>query len=266
MKKLKMAILGCGNMATPLVENFCNQFDNIDIFTYTPSKKRAKDLAERLGGQFCATLKEIPSCNFYLVGCKPQQFGDLSKELRPLLKGDETIVSLMAGKNVRVIKNELKIQKVVRLMPNTPVKVGQGVHLIYFSPEVEENEQALLEELFSSCGEVFVFGQEEQIDLVTPYCGSGPAYIFEMARILISDLQTRGISQMGAEKMIKQMIYGASLLMLKSEESPGTLRDKVTSKGGVTAEALKVFRDYNWEGSFKEAMKKAYEKTVELSK
>ena len=104
-----MAILGCGNMATPLVENFCNQFENIDIFTYTPSKKSAKNLAERLGGQFCATLKEIPSCNFYLVGCKPQKFGDLSKELRPLLKGDETIVSLMAGKNVRVIKNELKV-------------------------------------------------------------------------------------------------------------------------------------------------------------
>ena len=107
-QKIKMAILGCGNMATPLVESFCKQFDNIDIYTYTPSQTRAKDLAERLGGHFCSSLKEIPPCNFYLIGCKPQQFGDLSKKLQPLLQGEGTIVSLMAGKSVGVIKNELK--------------------------------------------------------------------------------------------------------------------------------------------------------------
>jgi pyrroline-5-carboxylate reductase len=265
VEKIKMAILGCGNMTTPLVESFSQQFDNIDLYTYTPSQVRAKELAEKVKGTFCPTLKDIPTCSFYLIGCKPQQFDELAKDLGPFLEGECTIISLMAGKSVEVIKKYLNVKKVVRLMPNTPVKVGQGVHLIYFSPEVEENEARLLEELFSSCGEVFVFENEDQINLVTPYCGSGPAYIFEMARILISDLQSKGISQVGAEKMIKQMIYGASKLMLKSEESPGMLRDKVTSKGGVTAEALKIFGDYKWEESFKVAMKKAHEKAIKLS-
>ena len=101
-------------------------------------------------------------------------------------------------------------------MPNTPSKIGKGVQLLYFSPSVNSSEQGFVEELFSSSGELFVFQNEDQIDLVTPHCGSGPAFVFELARILIADLEEKGISRVGAEKMIKYMFYGASSLLLNS--------------------------------------------------
>ena len=264
-KKIKLAVLGCGNMASALVTSFCNEFDNLEVFTFTPTHKRASELAERVKGIACRSIAEIPKCQFYLVGCKPQQFDKLAEMLHPHLKGSEVIISMMAGKNVEVIGKKLKASKIIRVMPNTPSKIGKGVHLLYFSPSVNSSEQGFVEELFSSSGELFVFQNEDQIDLVTPHCGSGPAFVFELARILIADLEEKGISRVGAEKMIKYMFYGASSLLLNSTDSPVELRNMVTSKGGVTAEALDVLEKGNLEEVFKTAIRKAYKRAKDLS-
>ena len=67
-KKIKLAVLGCGNMASALVTRFCNEFDNLEVFTFTPTYKRASELAERVKGMACRSIAEIPRCQFYLVG------------------------------------------------------------------------------------------------------------------------------------------------------------------------------------------------------
>ena len=264
-KKIKLGSLGCGNMASALVTRFCNDFENLEVFTFTPSFKRANELAEEVGGKAYKTIEEMPSCNFYLIGCKPQQFDDLAKMLKPSLNGDEVIISMMAGKSIEVIEKKLGSSKIIRVMPNTPSKIGKGVQLFYFSQGVSSMEQSFIEELFSSTGELFIFDKEEQIDLVTPHCGSGPAFVFEIARILIADLEERGISRLGAEKMIKNMLHGASSLLLSSSGSPVDLRNMVTSKGGVTAEALDVLREGNLEEVFKKAISKAHQRAKDLS-
>ena len=264
-KKIKLAVLGCGNMAAALVTRFCNEFENLDVFTFTPTNKRAVELAERIGGQACKTIAELPECQFYLIGCKPQQFDKLAEMLRPNLNGSEVIVSMMAGKSTEVISKKLGSPKIIRVMPNTPSQIGKGVQLLYFSKSVDANEQNFVEELFSSSGELFIFQNEDQIDLVTPHCGSGPAFIFELARILISDLEAKGISRVGAEKMIKYMLYGASSLLLNSTDSPTELRNKVTSKGGVTEEALAELERGNLGELFETAITSAYKRAKDLS-
>ena len=263
--KIKLAVLGCGNMASALVTSFCNEFENLDVFTFTPTYKRALELAESANGKAFKTIAEIPESQFYLIGCKPQQFDDLAEMLSPHLNNNAVIISMMAGKNVKAIGEKLKVSKVIRVMPNTPSKIGKGVQLLYFSPGLDLSEQSFVEELFSVSGELFIFQNEDQIDLVTPHCGSGPAFVFELARILITDLEEKGISRVGAEKMIKYMLHGASSLLLNSSDSPTELRNMVTSKGGVTEEALNTLKQGNLEEVFKTAMRNAHKKAQDLS-
>ena len=263
--KIRLAVLGCGNMASALVTRFGDEFENLEVFTFTPTHRRASELADKIDGKACKTIAEIPKCQFYLIGCKPQQFDNLAETLSPHLSGNEVIISMMAGKSVEVISNKLEVSKVIRVMPNTPSQIGKGVQLLYYSQSVIPSEQVFVEELLSSSGEVFIFQDEGQIDLVTPHCGSGPAFIFELARILITDLEEKGISRIGAEKMIKYMLYGASSLLLNSNDSPTELRDMVTSKGGVTAEALGVLKEGRLEEVFKTAIKKAHKRAKDLS-
>ena len=80
----------------------------MEVFTFTPTNKRASDLAERVKGVACRSIVEIPKCQFYLIGCKPQQFDKLAETLHPHLNGSEVIISKMAGKNVEVIGKKLK--------------------------------------------------------------------------------------------------------------------------------------------------------------
>ena len=112
---------------------------------------------------------------------------------------------------------------------------------------------------------LFVFESDDWIDRITPYSGSGPAYIFEVARIMCKELEDLGLDVVSAEKMVAHTIYGSAKMLVESNDSPKALRDNVTSKKGVTYEALQVFKDSDFPGIFKKALKAAYARAKELS-
>ncbi len=257
---------GCGNMAQAIIEGMYKEKSPLDYFLYTPSNTKAVSLARAVHGTHVDNLSTLPSCDFYMLSCKPQQLGDLAQKIKGKLNPNAVVISILAGTTTETIKKELSIDKVLRVMPNTPSLVGAGVNAFYFSDEVLREERDFLTKLFESFSKVFTFDKESEIDVITGFSGSGPAYIFEFSRVLIEKMISMGIDREVATEMIKWTFYGSSKLQLESSDTSEELRNKVTSKKGVTFEALEVFKNSNFEKMVDTALDAAYNRSVELSK
>jgi pyrroline-5-carboxylate reductase len=237
MTRKKMAVIGCGKMATALISGVSK--DDLEFFGYNPTQKKAGDLMEKVGGTAVAKLDELPHCDFYLIGAKPQHFKELSNNFSP--PKESTVISLMAGVSLDSLKLGFKTDKVIRLMPNTPCLIGLGVIGLIATKEVQD--LSYVSEIFKTVGLVQVVEKEEDINIITAFTGSGPAYIFELANILSNLMQDKGFTADVSQRLIEKMILGSATLMAISPEGPAELRDNVTSKGGTTEAALKVFKE-----------------------
>lgn len=257
---------GCGNMAQAIIEGMYKEKSPLKYVLYTPSDTKAIKLSEAVDGEHLGSLDTIPRCDFYMLSCKPQQLSELAQKIKGKLNPDAVIISILAGTTTEVIKKELSVSKVLRVMPNTPSLVGAGVNAFFFSGEVSKDERDFLVETFERFSKVFSFEKESEIDVITGFSGSGPAYIFEFSRILIEKMISMGIEREVATEMIKWTFYGSSKLQLESLDTSEELRNKVTSKKGVTYEALEVFKNSNFEKIVDTALDAAYSRSVELSK
>ncbi len=262
----KIAVFGCGNMAYALVKGIYGQNKNLEFHTYTPSYVRAKKLAEEVNGMSYQSLLEIPECDYYLLACKPQQLKELSLSLENKISKEKVLISILAGIHSEKIKDLFGCEKIIRVMPNTPCLIREGVSLLYGTEQVSKADLDFIKKQLTSVSKVFLFKEEGKIDEFVAVSGSGPAYLFEMARILIKNIQNLGLSERDSELMVKQMLYGSSKLLLESEDDAETLRNKVTSKNGVTYEALETLKEKDLESLFTLALERAKKRSIELGK
>jgi len=261
MTRKKMAIIGCGKMASAMVLGMPKE--DLEFFGFNPTLKKAQDLMERVGGTAVSKIKDIPPSDFYLIGAKPQHFNDLKNTFAP--PENAVVISLMVGITIDSLKKGFNVDRIIRLMPNTPCLVGEGVIGLIASGEVEKVILSKAIDLFKQVGMVFEVDDEELINIITPFTGSGPAYIFELANILIKSMQEKGFEKDVAQKLIEQMIFGAATLMSKSSESPEVLRNNVTSKGGTTEAALNVFKSSGLENIIEKAIKANLTRAKEIA-
>lgn len=254
---MKMAVIGCGNLATAVV----SKIEGVELHTYTPSFTRADELAKLKAGKSYKELRDIPKVDFLLLGMKPQQFNDFASSYKEHLDKETIIISLLAGTTVEAISKALGCEKVVRVMSNTPALVGEGLHALYYK-NIEK--PLVIENFFKASGVTINLDSEEKIDDITCFSGSGPAYVFELGRVLTNELERRGFSKEDSVAVIKQTIYGSSLLMSKSEKSPKDLREEVTSKAGVTEKVLNSIKEDGFEESWKKALEAGDKRIKEL--
>src|SRR5690606_5262581 len=127
---------------------------------------------------------------------------------------------------------------VVRCMPNRPALEGCGVSALYAMPTVSDQQRSLAEQIMQATGTTLWLEHEADMDAVTAVSGSGPAYFFLLTEILAEAGQTLGLSADISRELAVQTAYGAGYMARKSSDSPATLREQVTSKGGTTAAAL----------------------------
>ena len=262
-----LAVLGCGNMAQAVLLPLAKLAQSLrpKVFTYTPSNFKAEDLAQKIQGKSFADIFEIPESDFYLLGMKPQQFAENSSVLRKVVAQNSVVISLLAGTSVSSLQKHLKTKKIIRAMPNTPCILGQGVVAIFFSQEITEEEKEFARKLFLPISLVLEFKEEEKIDQITNITASGPAYFFEIVRLLsLLGPEKIGLSKEESQLLVAKTMLGAAHMLLQSGESAETLRNKVTSKKGVTYEALKVFENQNLENIIKEALARSYNRVLEL--
>ena len=208
------------------------------------------------------------SCDIVFLSIKPQYLDNAvtAKEVQKALAKSKTsplVVSIMAGVTIKKISEVTGLDRIVRVMPNTPSLIAQGAAGIASSPNVTEEEMDFVSKLMSSVGCVTTVS-EQLLDAVTGLSGSGPAYVFTFIEALIDGAVLNGLPRDTARQLAIQTVIGSAQLVLQSGEHPAVLRDRVTSPGGTTIEALKVLEMNDFRGTIIQAVESATRRSKEL--
>ena len=174
------------------------------------------------------------------------------------------LLSIAAGVRIEVLQSLLGSEcRVLRAMPNTPALLGAGMAALAAGPGANEDDLAWAEGILSAVGRVVVV-EEDLLDAVTGVSGSGPAYLFLVAEAMIAAGVEAGLDPEVADTLTRQTLLGSAMLLTEGEDTPEQLRVNVTSPGGTTAEALKVFEERGLRDIFREAILAATERSKDL--
>lgn len=204
------------------------------------------------------------TCSIIILAVKPQIMGMVLGQYKDIVNEDHLVISIAAGVKIKTIEMGLgENVRVIRVMPNTPILVGEGASAL--SPNarasVEDMDTAL--QIFSAVG-TCVQVNESLIDAVTGLSGSGPGYVFTFIEAMIDGGVLAGLPRPVAEKLVLQTVYGAAKLAMKSGENPAVLKGMVTSPGGTTISGLHILEEAGVRGSIMSAIEAATEKSREL--
>ncbi len=262
----RIAIIGFGNMGKALAEGFINNGINKSrIHAVDPSEK-AEKLAKELGIDFSYGIKGLarpPSV--FILAVKPQIMAETLLELKDRVSETTCFLSIAAGVSIKTLQNNLGDDaRIIRAMPNTPVSVGLGATGLCHSGNLAFEQMALAEMLMQCVGRCDWVDDESLIDVVTAISGSGTAYFFLLMEEMIAAAITKGMDEELARKLVVETCRGAGELakVKSSEMTVSELRESVTSKGGTTEAALKVFED----SKFKVVVNKAITAAVDRCK
>jgi pyrroline-5-carboxylate reductase len=274
MKALqKLLILGSGKMGSSLLKGLISNNElNFDISVVEPNlTKDNNDLILENKIDYFQSIEDIkePDFDLILFAVKPQVINEVCSGVIENLNQEKTfsIISILAGTTVKTFEGYFSSSPIIRAMPNLAVSEGSGVTALYGNINVEKVFKDTSNKIFSGVGEVIWVDSEDMMDVITATSGSGPAYYFFLTECLSLIAEEMGLSKENADKLSRQVAIGSSDVMKSSTESLANLREKVTSKGGTTEAALEVLMspDREFYNIFKQALKKAYKKSKDLS-
>lgn len=264
----KTGFIGAGNMATAIINGLISNKvcypENIRVFD-TDGAKLA--LMEEKGA---VTLESSPQVvkdsDIIVLAVKPQNYSEVLREIKPFVNMDKVLVSIAAGISISYIRKELSLNcPVVRVMPNTPLLVGKGATALCPSGNISAGDFEAVKKMFSLSGTATVLS-EEHMNQVISVNGSSPAYVYLLAKVMADYAESCGIEYDKAMSLICATLEGSAEMLRTSGDTPQTLIDKVSSKGGTTVAALDKLREYNFEEAVTEAMKACTKRAEELGR
>jgi pyrroline-5-carboxylate reductase len=208
-----------------------------------------RDLSVICAASIDKLAPHIENCDVLLMAVKPQQFKEAASELALVLKSltnKPLCLSVAAGIKTANMTKWLGHQRIIRAMPNTPALIGEGMTGLFADTHISAADQSLASSICEAVGKIVWVKSEKQMDDITAVSGSGPAYVFAFLESLEKAAIAQGLSQEQARLLAIQTLQGAAKLAAQSSESPATLRERVTSKGGTTHAALTVLEQESW--------------------
>ncbi|MBN1871320.1 MAG: pyrroline-5-carboxylate reductase [Candidatus Omnitrophica bacterium] len=268
-KDNRIGIVGCGNMGEAIARGIVDSklIGNADIYAFDIDRDKVSYLSGELGIKSAGTSEElIDCCNNIIIAVKPQDIKDLLKEVWHVLDSSKLIISIVAGITIDNIKKHLNKEiRVIRVMPNMATLVNKGVAAICYDEYATDEDKRLANQIFKSVGSVIEI-DESMMDAVTSISGSGPAYFFYITELLENIAKDMGIDRKKAKLLALGTAVGSAILLDKTGADAESLRRRVTSKGGTTEAAFKVFADRKLHTIFKDGVLAARERSRELSK
>ena len=244
---MHIAVIGGGVMGRALMQGFTELEPRPQILLLEKDRDRASEVVAELGVVAIDSPDAIADADVVLLAVKPQDFPSTLADVGAHLRDGATVISIAAG--IRTDQIAAMVAEaggpavdVVRVMPNTPAQIGQGVMGVSAGEGCSTAALERAKELMATSGLVVVIPEEQQ-NLLTAISGSGPAYVFLLAETLIAAAVARGMDADTAVALVKQLLVGSSALYAQSELGAGELRTRVTSPGGTTAAAIAVFEN-----------------------
>lgn len=262
---MKVAVFGCGEMASAVVKSIYKHNKQITFYTYTPSRHRAKKLADAVNGSVIASLEVLEDVEYIIIGCKPYQFNDLSSFLKKANLTNKIIVSLMAAISIPVLREKLNSDKVIRLMPSLPMKSDEGISLLQASSSVDKKSLKEFGDQLASSSQVLYLENEELFDKLTVVTASGPAYVYYFLSIFQDIIKRWGLDEKESRLIALNLFKGSSISMLNSPNSLEDEISKVTSNKGVTIEGINSFKEDELDNLIEKAIFKAHKRSLEIS-
>ncbi len=262
----KIGFIGSGYIAEAIISGIvktCCSAKN--IFISDINNSRANFVCRKYRVVKCSgNLSVVKSSDIIFITVKPNQIADVLEEIAGNFDNRKLLISVAAGIKTSKIEKYLGKVSVVRVMPNTPALIGIGAIALTPGRYAKKSDLQSAKKLLSACG-IVVEVKEKDMDTVTAVSGSGPAYVFYVAEIMMKTAVKLGLEKEIAEKLVNQTLLGASKMLILSDDGPEVLRRKVTSKGGTTESAFKILTKKKFGSILEKAIISAKKRATKLS-
>jgi pyrroline-5-carboxylate reductase len=261
-----VAVVGAGVMGETLLSGLIRAGRHPDTLLVVEKRpERMTELEERYGVEVVDTVAAARRADTLALVVKPQDMAELLDELAPHVRPGQLVVSLAAGITSGFIESRLpEGVAVVRVMPNTPALVDEGMAAISAGSHCDEEHLLEAESLLASTGKVLRVPEKQQ-DAVTAISGSGPAYLFFVVEAMIEAGVHLGLPRSTSTELVVQTVVGSAKLLRETGEHPTVLRERVTSPAGTTAAAVRELEDHKVRAAFLRAMEAARDRSRALA-
>ena len=264
-KTMKIALIGGGNMGEAMLAAIFKSLPAPIISVSDVSQPRLEQLKQKYAVTVTPRNPEaVSGKDVIILAVKPQNLPEVMAELKGKIKSSQLVLSIIAGAKINTISQGLNHDTVVRAMPNTPARVGEGMSVWAATPAVTKEQKQAAKSILGAMGKELYVEDEAYLDMATAISGSGPAYFFLMVEALVDAAVEIGLPPDTAQELVLQTMLGSGRFIQSSGEAPSALRKKVTSPGGTTAAALAQFEKDGFNELVRRAVKAAYERAKEL--
>jgi pyrroline-5-carboxylate reductase len=267
LKGKKVGFIGAGNMGEALIRGLVNA--NVvapeAIWASDVRLERLKELDSQYGIQLAPdNLEVVRQADVVIMAVKPQIMAVVLREIASVMTKRKLMISIAAGVSTARIRAMLgRDVRLIRVMPNTPALVLEGVTAIAKAEGLEPDDLDIAGEIFSAVGRVVVL-DEELLDAVTGLSGSGPAYVAVVIESLADGGVKMGLDRITAMTLATQTVLGAAKLLLETGMHPGALKDMVSSPGGTSIAGISALEEGGIRTTFIKAVERATIRSKEL--
>ncbi len=259
---MKVGFIGCGNMGGAMIKGILDSgiCGREDICASDASEKLLKEKAEALGIRtFTDNSSTAREADVLFLSVKPQYYEVVINDIKDSVNGERLIVTIAPGKTLSWVKEKFgKEVKIIRMMPNTPAMVGEGMIGMCRNENVSDDEVEMVRELCKGFAKTEVI-PENLMDVVTAVSGSSPAYVFMFIEAMADAAVAGGMPRDKAYIFASQAVLGSAKMVLETGKHPGELKDMVCSPGGTTIQAVRVLEERGMRSAVFECMEKCLE-------
>jgi pyrroline-5-carboxylate reductase len=269
MKSSRIGFLGGGNMARALIGGLIARGTSPSLISVgEPFEAAREQLLRDFKIQASSdNHRAIEGCALVILAVKPQQAGAVLRPLAPPLQATRPLLlSVVAGIRIASLANWVGAGvPIIRTMPNRPALIGAGITGLYAAPGVSAEQRQLAAQTLAAVGQTVWVTEEADLDAVTALSGSGPAYFFLLAELMMQAAIEQGLAPEAARRLAVGTLHGAGSLAAASDGDLARLRQEVTSRGGTTEAALGVFATADLPAVVGRALEAATRRSRELA-
>lgn len=265
----KIAFIGGGNMSSCVYAGIrkARGYDD-EVFVSGPHIEKLETFANDRCSVTTSNVEVFKKADIVFLGVKPQILPEVLAELKANVSQDEVnaklIISMAAGWKMSAFYNNLGKCRLIRIIPNTPAKIGLGITSMSIGENALPEDAKLCKELLAGIGMTLEM-PEENINAMCAVAGSGPAFVFRFIEAMINETTVLGFSEQEARNIICQLMVGSTSMVDKNRDvTVGQLREAVTSKGGTTFQGLSVMTEYKFEEMISNVMKACVKRSEEM--
>ncbi|MEE0943872.1 MAG: pyrroline-5-carboxylate reductase [Clostridia bacterium] len=257
-----IGFIGAGNMGGAIMGGISSKGLSGTIYVYDKNTESAKNAAKKYGAS-SADIKAAASADIIILAVKPNVLYSVIEEIKDSVSDKSVVVSIAAGQSIDKMEKAFdKPVKLMRVMPNTPALVGEGMSALSPNALLADDKEAMdaVVSIFESFGKAEIV-PENLMDAVTGVSGSSPAYVFMFIEALADAAVAAGMPRDKSYIFAAQSVLGAAKMVLETGTHPAELKDMVCSPGGTTIEAVKILEEKGLRAAVMDAVKACVEKS-----